>query len=239
MNGPQRAPNPSDPAASIRKRLSALAEPGYRDFTAKLIPNIPADRILGVRTPQLRALAKELRGSVDAAAFLEALPHTYQEENQLHSFLLSYEKRFPLCMEKVEAFLPFVDNWAVCDCMTLPCFRKHRPELAEAVVPWLASDRTYTIRFGIKQLMDHFLEEDFDPKYPAMVGSVTSEEYYVNMMQAWYFATALAKQWEAVLPWLTERRLDPWIHNKTIQKAVESFRIPEHRKALLRGLRLR
>ena len=224
-------------AAPIRERLFALAEPGYRDFTAKLIPNLDPDRILGVRSPALRAMARALRGTRAGADFLAALPHRYQEENLLHSYLLGYEKDFPPCLALVEAFLPQVDNWAVCDSLSLPCFKKHRKELAAVIPGWLASGAPYTIRFGIKQLMDHFLDSDFESKYPSMVAAVQSEEYYVNMMRAWYFATALAKQWEAALPWLAEGRLDPWTHGRAIQKALESLRISPEQKALLRQLR--
>ena len=224
-------------AASLRERLFVMADPGYRAFTAKLIPELDPDRIIGVRSPALRALAKELRGTEDALVFLEALPHLYQEENLLHSYLLAYEKDFARCLARVEAFLPRVDNWAVCDSLSLPCFKKHRQLLAAVIPGWLASGETYTVRFGIKQLMDHFLEEDFDPAWPEAVAAIQSQEYYVNMMRAWYFATALAKQWDAVLPCFTKRRLDPWTHAKAIQKAVESFRVTPEQKALLRGLR--
>lgn len=230
---------PTAAVAFVRERLTALSEPGYRDFTAGLLPTVERERILGVRSPALRALAKELRGRPEAAAFLRELPHRYHEEKLLHAYLLAYEKDFARCLASVEAFLPEIDNWAVCDCLSLPCFRRHRPELLARIPVWLRSGRVYTLRFGIKQLMDHFLEEDFFPACLELAGSVRSEEYYVNMMQAWYFATALAKQWDAALPWLAERRLAQWVHNKTIQKAVESERISEAQKAYLRSLRLR
>lgn len=221
----------------ITERLFALAEPGYRDFTARLIPTLEPARILGVRTPALRALARELRGTQSAEAFLDALPHRYQEENLLHAFLLGTEKDFARCLARTEAFLPRVDNWAVCDQLSLPCFQRHRAELSEIIPRWLASEHLYTVRFGLKQLMDQFLDADFSPAAMELAGSVRSKEYYVNMMQAWYFATALAKQWDAALPWLTERRLSPWVHNMSIRKAVESRRITEAQKALLRSLR--
>lgn len=222
----------------VRERLFLLADPDYRSFSAGLIPNLPPERILGVRTPMLRALAKELRGTEAAAQFLSSLPHRYQEENALHAYLLVYEMDYSACFSLVEDFLPYVDNWAVCDGLSPSCFRKHRTELLQRVPVWLASDHIYTVRFGIKMLMDHFLEEDFSPAFPAMVAAVPSKEYYVNMMRAWYFATALAKQWESALPWLTEQKLDRWTHNKSIQKAVESKRITPDQKALLRTLRL-
>ena len=225
-------------AGLVRDRLLSLADPKYKAFSEKLIPTVAPERILGVRTPQLRALAKELRGTEAASAFLRALPHRFQEENALHAFLLAYEKDYARCLALLNAFLPFVDNWAVCDVISLPCFRRHHAELLDRIPIWLASDQTYTLRFGIKMLMDHFLEEDFSPACPAMVAALRSEEYYVNMMRAWYFATVLAKQWDAVLPWLTEPKLDRWTHNKSIQKAVESNRITAEQKTLLRTLRL-
>ena len=227
----------SGAAAPIRERLFAMAEPGYQAFLARLVPTVEPALILGVRTPALRALARALRETEAAEAFLEALPHRYLEENCLHAYLLAYEKDYDRCLARVEAFLPLIDNWAVCDGLSLPCFRKHRTELLTVIPRWLASGQTYTVRFGIKMLMDHFLDRDFSPACMELAGAVRSEEYYVNMMQAWYFATALAKQWDAALPWLTGRRLERWVHNKTIQKAVESFRIPEDRKVLLRALR--
>ena len=221
----------------IFERLCALAEPEYKAFNAKLLPNLDPAQILGVRTPALRALAKELLGTEAAELFLAALPHRYQEENLLHAFLLALEKDYSRGLARAEAFLPFVDNWAVCDQMSLPCFQKHREALAAVIPGWLGSGHCYTVRFGIKQLMDLFLGEAFDPAYPEAVAAVRSEEYYVNMMRAWYFATALAKQWDAILPWFTGRRLDPWTHRKAIQKAVESLRITTEQKELLRGLR--
>ncbi|MBR4700647.1 MAG: DNA alkylation repair protein [Oscillospiraceae bacterium] len=226
-----------DTEATIRERLKTMAEPALQAFTAKLIPTIPSERILGVRTPALRAYARKLHGTAAAESFLNSLPHLYQEENLLHAYLLAYEKDFGHAMTLLTNFLPFVDNWAVCDGISLPCFKKHRQALLEAVHCWLEADHTYTIRFGIKMLMDHFLDADFDPSCLETVAAVTSEEYYVNMMIAWYFATALAKQWDAALPFLKDGRLDRWVHNKTIQKAVESYRITDTQKALLRSLR--
>lgn len=224
-------------AVGLRERLESLAEPEYAAFTRKLIPTLAPERVLGVRSAVLRALARELRGTSAAEAFLEALPHHYQEENLLHAYLLGFEKDPDRALTRTEAFLPWVDNWAVCDCLSLPCLRKHRDRLLAAVSRWLDSGASYTVRFGIKQLMDHFLEEDFRPEILAMAGALRGQEYYVNMMQAWFFATALAKQWEQTLPWLEEQRLDPWVHSRAIRKAVESFRIPEARKELLRSLR--
>lgn len=220
----------------LQQRLQALAEEAFGDFTARTIPTVPRERILGVRTPALRALAKELSKAGEGDAFLDCLPHEYFEEDQLHAFLLAGEKDFPRCLARVEAFLPFIDNWATCDQCTPKVFRRHRGELLPSVQRWLGAEHEYTVRFGIKMLMDHFLEEDFSPEYLSWVASLHREEYYVRMMQAWYFATALAKQWEAAWPFLEDRRLDRWVHNKAIQKAVESYRITQEQKDLLRSL---
>ena len=227
----------SEISAAIHQRLQALMEPAYRDFLSALIPTTDPARVLGVRSPVLRALAKELRGSPAADSFLSTLPHCYHEEYMLHAYLLAYEKELSQAFSRLEALLPFVENWAVCDAICLPCFRRHRPELLAQIPHWLESEQLYAIRFGVKQLMDHFLEEDFSPACLGLVGAIHSEEYYVNMMIAWYFATALAKQWDASLPWLTQRRLAPWLHRKTIQKAVESRRLSEEQKQFLRSLR--
>lgn len=221
----------------IRERLFQIRDVKYRDFQAKLIPTVDPQTVIGVRTPALRALAKELSKRADGSVFLEELPHEYFDENQLHVFLLSEMKDFAACLEGVDRFLPFVDNWATCDQLSPRVFRRHRAELPEPIRRWIASGETYPVRFGVGMLMAHFLDEDFDPAYPALVASVRSGEYYVRMMVAWYFATALAKQWDAALPYLTDRRLDPWTHNKTIQKAVESYRITPEQKACLRTLR--
>ena len=222
----------------IRQQLFAMQDTDYREFQVKLIPTVDPEKVIGVRTPQLRKFAKELSRDPDAESFLEDLPHEYFDENQLHAFLISELKNFDICIFQTERFLPQIDNWATCDQLSPKCFRKRRPELISPIREWIASRETYTIRFGIGMLMAHFLDEGFDPAYPELVASVRSEEYYVNMMIAWYFATALAKQYEAALPWLKSRRLDRWTHNKTIQKAIESDRLPEDRKAYLRGLRI-
>ena len=223
----------------IRKELFLLQDVQYRDFQAKLIPNVPAESMIGVRTPALRSLAKQLAKQEEISVFLRELPHRYFDENQLHAFILSEWKDYARCMEGVRRFLPFVDNWATCDQLSPKVFRKHRPELLESIREWLSSGQTYTLRFAVGMLMEHFLDEDFDPVYPEMVARVRSEEYYVNMMVAWYFATALAKQYDAVLPYIEDRRLDSWTHNRTIQKAVESYRITEDRKAVLKSMRIR
>ena len=221
----------------IRARLFSLQDTAYRDFQVKLIPGMDAQKEIGVRTPELRKLSKELAKREDIREFLNDLPHQYFDENQLHAFILSGEKDFEKCMEDLERFLPYVDNWATCDQTSPKVFRKHRKELLDAIRRWIESDHPYTVRFAIKMLMEHFLDEDFDPAYPEMVAEVRSEEYYIRMMIAWYFATALAKQYEAVLPYLEQKKLDVWTHNKTIQKAVESYRITEEQKIYLKSLK--
>ena len=175
------------------------------------------------------------RGNI--SPFLEALPHRYFDENQLHAFLLSELKDYGRCLEEVCRFLPYIDNWATCDQLSPKVFARHRGELIEEIRKWIRSGQTYTVRFGIGMLMQHFLDDGFDPVYPEMTVSIRSDEYYVNMMIAWYFATALAKQYEAVLPFLEEKRLAPWTHNKAIQKALESYRIKPEQKAYLRSLK--
>ena len=223
----------------IREELFSLQDPGYRDFQGMLIPSNKDASMIGVRTPELRRLARAYAGREDIAEFLDDLPHQYFDENQLHAFIISGIKDYEKCVKEVIRFLPYVDNWATCDQMSPKVFRKHRQELAEQAEEWIGSDHTYTIRFGIKMLMDHFLEEDFDLMYPEMVAQVRSEEYYIRMMIAWYFATALAKQYDAVLPFIENRRLDPWTHNKTIQKAVESYRVTPEHKEYLKSLKIK
>lgn len=221
----------------IKAALFRLRDEPYRDFQSKLLPTLDPETVMGVRTPELRRLAKELRRRADVGDFLSDLPHTYFDENQLHAFVLSEERDFARCLAEVEAFLPYVDNWATCDQMSPKVFKKNRPALLPPIRTWLASGETYTVRFAVGMLMEHYLEEDFEPAYPAWVAFLRSEEYYVNMMRAWYFATALAKQYVSALPFLEDERLDRWTHNKAIQKAVESYRITPEQKAYLRTLR--
>ena len=209
----------------VRKKLFALQDIKYRDFQAKLIPGKTADVMIGVRTPELRKLARELAKEPHIGDFLADLPHQYFDEDQLHAFIISGMKDYKACMDQVCRFLPYVDNWATCDQMSPKVFRKHR--------------EAFTVRFGIGMLMEHFLDEDFDVKYPERIADLRSDEYYVNMMIAWYFATALAKQWEAIIPYIENRRLDTWTHNKTIQKAIESYRITPEQKKYLRTLKIK
>ncbi len=221
----------------IQEKLIALAEPGYRDFMAPLLPNVPRERILGVRTPALRSFAKELCRKGGYSAFLEELPHAYYEENNLHAFLIEQIRDFDRCLAETERFLPHIDNWATCDCLRPPVFKKHREKLLARLPAWLASGETYTVRYGIGMLMAHFLDDLFDPRYLEWVAALRSGEYYVNMMIAWYFATALTKQYDDALLCLQERRLDRWTHNKAIQKALESYRILPEQKAYLKTLK--
>lgn len=228
-----------DVKTSIQSRLFALQDLKYKEFQCKLMPTVAPERVIGVRTPELRKLAKELFKEPETAEFLNTLPHQYYDENNLHGFLVEQIKDYNTVVAAIDAFLPYVDNWATCDLMSPKVFKKHRPELLKEIQRWMASERTYTIRFGIEMLMAHFLDEDFAPEHLVWGAGVHSEEYYVNMMIAWYFATALAKQWDAVIPYIEQHRLDKWVHNKAIQKAVESYRITDEQKGYLRTLRVK
>lgn len=222
---------------AVFQRLSELSDPTYRDFHAGLIPNISPETILGVRVPALRKLARELRGSAEAQEFMAALPHEYYDENCLHGLLINDIKDFGATVSALDAFLPYVDNWAVCDLISPRSFKSRPPELAAHVRRWLDSSHSYTVRFGIGVLMSFYLDEGFEPAQLEAVAERCCEEYYVNMMVAWYFATALAKQPEAALPYIENRRLSRWTHNKAIQKSIESRRIPDETKAYLKTLR--
>lgn len=222
----------------IQQRLFALQDTGYRDFHAALIPTVDKALVIGVRMPALRALARELKGTEQAAAFMAELPHRYYEENNLHAALIGHIRDFDGCMAALEIFLPYVDNWATCDMMNPKALAKDKAVLLERIRLWLQSSHTYIVRFGMGMLMRYFLEEDFREEYLALVASVQSEEYYVRMMQAWYFATALAKQYEAAVTYLEQRKLGGWVHNKTIQKARESYRISGEQKEYLKSLKI-
>ena len=223
----------------IVAELFRMQDKDYAIMQAKIIPTVDADRIIGVRTPALRAFAKKLYKDTDIDAFLAGAPHQYFDEDQLHAFVISLEKDFGKCMAEVDAFLPFIDNWATCDQLSPKAFKKEPEKLLPYIRSWIKSGRTYTVRFAIGMLMQHYLDERFDREYADMVAEVRSEEYYVNMMIAWYFATALAKQYESALPYLEERKLADWVHNKAIQKSVESYRITDEQKAYLRTLKVR
>lgn len=231
--------NGSEIKVDIQQELFALQDLPYRDFHAKLMPTVDKARVIGVRTPKLRAFAKEFGKTEEAKEFLKVLPHQYYEENNLHGLLIEQIKDYPTLIRELNRFLPCIDNWATCDLLTVRVVKKHLDTFTEEVERWLASDHTYTIRFGIGMLMRYYLEEHFSLEYPEKVAKIRSEEYYVNMMRAWYFATALAKQYEAIFPFLEEKRLDAWTHNKTIQKAIESYRITQEQKVYLRTLRIK
>lgn len=222
----------------IEKRLFELQDEGYRDFQSKLIPSVSDEMFIGVRTPELRALAKEFAKREDVGDFLVTLPHKYFDENQLHAFIISLIKDFDRCIAETERFLPYVDNWATCDQMSPKVFKKHRTELLVYIKKWIKSEHTYTIRFGVGMLMEHFLDEDFSLEYANTVSKIRSDEYYVNMMIAWYFATALAKQYDSIIPFIENKKLDSWTHNKAIQKSIESRRISPERKSYLKSLKV-
>ena len=223
----------------ITAELFKQRDEKYAAFSANLSPTLNAECFIGVRTPALRKLAKEFAKREDISEFLAALPHRYFEENQLHSFIISLEKDFSACIEQTEAFLPYVDNWATCDQLSPKIFAKHTDELIPLIDKWLCSEHTYTVRFAVGMLMQYFLGDSFKSEYADKVAEIRSEEYYINMMRAWYFATALAKNYDEVLPYITQNRLDKWTHNKTIQKAVESCRITDEQKAFLKTFKIK
>lgn len=208
----------------------------YRDFHSALMPTVDRETVIGVRIPALRQFAKSLYGTAEAEDFMRQLPHRYYEENNLHAFLIEPIRDFDVCVAALDAFLPYVNNWATCDSMTPKIFKKHLDELDSKIPQWLASDHAYTVRYGIEMRMKFFLDDRFEPRFAEEVANIHHEDYYVRMMQAWYFATALAKQYDAVIPYLEQHRLDPWIHQKTVRKAIESYRISEEQKGYLRGV---
>lgn len=228
-----------DGLTPIQAQLFALQDLGYRTFHCKLMPTVDPERVIGVRTPQIRQLAKQLSGTPEGEAFLQALPHRYYEENNLHGALLSLGKSYSWVLEGVDAFLPYVDNWATCDLLSPKVFRKHLPELREEIPRWLANPHPYTVRFGLWMLLSFYWGSNFQREYLDWAAALQREEYYVKMMVAWYFATALAKEYAVTLPYLQAHRLDPWTHNKAIQKAVESTRVSPEHKAYLRTLKVK
>lgn len=226
-----------EPVQEIRDRLFALQDPEYRLFQSKLMPTVDPACVIGVRIPDLRKLSRELAGTEQAAAFVRQLPHDYYEENNLHGFLIASLRDYGETVAALESFLPHVDNWATCDLLHPRAFDKRPEALPDQLFRWLQSDRTYMVRFAMGMLMSLYLDEAFRPEYADWVARVKSEEYYVNMMAAWYFATALAKRWDDVFPYLTDHRLPVWTHNKAIQKAIESRRISPEQKQILRSLK--
>ena len=223
----------------IKNELFKMQDTDYRDFNSKLIPTVDKESMIGIRTPDLRKYAKQLGKSSDVIEFLQTLPHKYFDENQLHAFIISEIKDFKNCIAEINRFLPYIDNWATCDQLSPKIFKKHHSELFAYIKDWLKSDKVYTLRFGIGMLMEHFLDENFDIIYPETVSKIRSDEYYVNMMIAWYFATALAKQYESIIPFIENMSLDIWTHNKAIQKALESYRISTEQKTYLRELKIK
>lgn len=231
--------NQEEMIRDVRKRLFEMQDTGYRDFHARLIPTVKKEKIIGIRTPMIRKFAKEFGKTEESEMFLKALPHQYYEENNLHGLLIEQIRDYDKCLKELERFLPHIDNWATCDLLALHMMKKHRDIFIREIYRWMESDKPYIIRFGISMLMRHYLDEGFKPEYPEKVATIRSEEYYVNMMRAWYFATALAKQYEKILPFLEEQRMDIWTHNKTIQKSIESYRITQEQKDHLRTLRIK
>lgn len=221
----------------LREKLFSLQDRGYGDFQAKLTPGVAREKIIGIRVPVLRKLAKECLKEPETAEFLKGLPHAYYDEDMFHGILLSELKDYEQCLEELEKFLPYVDNWAVCDIMAPKSFKKHKPELLPKIKLWIKSDKIYISRFGMEMLMSHYLDEAFQPEYLELPAEIHSEEYYLQMMQAWFYATALAKQWEDTIPYIEKHRLDTWVHNKTIQKARESYRITAEQKEYLKSLK--
>ena len=222
----------------IRTELFRLRDEKYRDFQGALIPTVERERIIGVKTPTLRRMAKELSRRSDIEEFLLVLPHKYFDENQLHAFLISLIKDYETCLKEVDRFLPYINNWGTCDQLSPKVFVKHKDELIISIKKWIKSNHTYTIRFAIGMLLALYLDDSFKEEYMELVSKVKSEEYYINMMIAWYFATALAKQYQIAIKYIEEKKLSPWVHNKTIQKAIESYRISEEQKTYLRTLKL-
>lgn len=221
----------------INKELFNMQDLAYRDFHSRLVPTLDKNTIIGVRTPLLRRFAKRLTKEGSVEEFLSALPHKYYEENNLHAFIIEDIKDFKTCISNLERFLPYIDNWATCDCLRPKCFKKNTDCLIDYVIKWILDDRTYIKRFGIGMLLSYYLDDEFDKRYLNFVSQIRSDEYYVNMMKAWYFTTALTKQYDSAIEYLTLNKLDKWTHNKTVQKAVESYRIPESQKAFLKTLK--
>ena len=226
------------PMNELQQNLFGMRDAAYAAFIAKLTPGFPPSHFIGVRVPLLRTIARSFAKKEAASqSFLSHLPHSYYEEDMLHGMLISLVKDYDRCLDLTDRFLPYVDNWAVCDTLSPKVFAKHKAQLLENILRWSSSSHTYTCRFGLRMLMTHFLDDSFSADFLEIPAAIRSEEYYVKMMVAWFFATALAKQWEATLPYLENRQLDPWTHRKTIQKAIESYRIPPERKDYLRTLR--
>ena len=230
---------PKQVSVSIQKRLFELQDETYRTFQAKLMPTVNPETVIGIRTPALRKFALDFAKNEEASLFMEALPHKYYEENNLHAFLIECVGDFEKTVAALERFLPYVDNWATCDMMAPKVFVQQKEKLLPHIEKWLASEHVYTVRFGLVMLMKHYLDEDFCPIYLEKANMVSLDSYYIEMAKAWFFAEALIKQYEYTIPYLQERKLSPWVHNKTISKACDSFRVPSETKEVLRALRLK
>ncbi len=223
----------------IQNKLFSLKDEKYAEFQAKLTPSVERDFFIGVRNPDVRAYAKEIKNTKQAEDFLNALPHKYYEENMLHTMLLNEEKDFAQCIERVERFLPYIDNWAVCDCLSPKAFKRNKTPLEQKAYEWCKSKHTYTCRFGIKTFMSHFLDNDFKPEQMNFISKIKSDEYYINMMISWYFATALAKQWNDAIKYFEKPCMQKFCHNKSLQKAIESYRITPEQKEYIRTLKIK
>lgn len=231
--------NTEEVQKKVKQELFELQDLKYRDFHAKLIPTMEKEKIIGVRTPALRGFAKKFGKTEESKLFIKKLPHQYYEENNLHGLLIEQIKDYDECLVELKRFLPYIDNWATCDLLALRLVKKHLDVFIKEIYKFMESEHTYIIRFGISMLMKYYLEDEFKIEYPDKVADIRSEEYYVNMMRAWYFATALAKQYEQIIPFIEKKRLDVWTHNKTIQKAIESYRITDEQKTYLRTLKIK
>lgn len=222
----------------LQDKLFTMQDKQYAAFHANLIPGISKDRFIGIRVPELRKFAKEYAKEKEAVEFLNQLPHKYYDENMLHGLLISQIKNYEECIHLTDTFLPYVDNWAVCDILSPKVFAQNKEKLLAKIMIWCKSSHTYTCRFGIKMLMSHYLDKDFKKEFLEIPTTVKNDAYYVKMMVAWFFATALAKQWESTIPYIEQKRLVSWTHNKSIQKAIESYRITSEQKAYLRTLKI-
>lgn len=222
----------------LQKQLFSLADAEYKEFHSKLMPTVEPEKIIGIRVPVLRKFAADFSKTNEAKLFISNLPHKYYEENNLHAFIIEREKDFDTSVKLVDEFLPYIDNWATCDMLRPKVFSKNKEKLLTYILKWIKSKHTYTVRYGIGMLMTHYLDDDFSSKYLKTVLKIKSDDYYVKMMISWYFATALSKHYEEVLPFFTEPVLDKWIHNKAIQKSIESRRITAEHKAELKALKI-
>lgn len=223
----------------IQNKLFSLKDEKYAEFQAKLTPSVERESFIGVRNPIVRAYTKEIKNTHLAQEFLNSLPHKYYEENMLHTMLLNEEKDFVQCIERVERFLPYINNWAVCDCLSPKAFKRNKTPLEQKAYEWCQSEHTYTCRFGIKTFMSHFLDNDFKPEQMNFISKIESDEYYVNMMISWYFATALAKQWDEAIKYFEKPCMSKFCHNKSLQKAIESYRITPEQKEYIRTLKMK